>query len=72
MTTMGNNVRRAALVVLATTALTTLCGCYDLGLGSLLSGLSGLSGLASDWSSFPSTTLYDPTETIQSVNDYRG
>ncbi len=81
------NVRRMAVVTMTVAALTTLCGCYDYGLlSSLLGGdLLGGGGLLSGapigtWpqvsipvtpTTFPPTTLYDPTNDIQSVIDYR-
>ncbi len=68
MMTLKNQMRMVVIAGLAAAALTTLCGCDLLGLGTIASTLSGLGGYGlNSW--YP--TGYDATSTIQSANDYR-
>ena len=76
MTTLKNNTMRRLAVASAmlVVAMTSMGGCYDYGLGNLI-GLGNLVDYTGGWGTggtyWPQTTLYDPTNDIQSVIDYR-
>jgi hypothetical protein len=73
MTTLAKTMRNAVMAGAMLATLTLLSGCDIAGLAGL-SNLAGSLGGLSGWDTsyyYPSSTLYDPTADIQSVNAYR-
>ena len=77
MNSLANRTRTALIAGVALVLLTSVCGCNDFGVGSLVSDVYGGYdygydyGYGYDTSYYPDYGLFDPTDTIQGAAEYR-